>query len=276
MFSAGESYERFMGRWSRAVAQLLVPFAGLRDGEAVLDVGCGTGALTDAIAASAPTSRIAAIDRSEPFIAAARATHFDPRLRFEIGDAQQLPFENASFDRTLSLFILNFVPDPDTAMHEMMRVTRPTGTVTCGVWDYSDGMQMLCRFWEEAVALDPAAVSRDERQMPLCRTGELASLFRRHDFAEIDEAALAIQMRFSSFDDYWSPFLENQGPAGVYVSQLDEAARERLRLRLRRRFLADGVERPFELSARAWAVRGRLRAANERRAESADRRERQP
>jgi SAM-dependent methyltransferase len=262
MFSAGESYERFMGRWSRAVAQLLVPFAGLRDGEAVLDVGCGTGALTDAIAASAATSRIAAIDRSEPFIAAARATHFDPRLRFEIGDAQQLPFEEASFDRTLSLFILNFVADPDTAIREMMRVTRPGGTVTCAVWDYSEGMQMLCRFWEDAVALDPAAVPRDERRMPLCRRGELTSLFRRHDFAEIDEAALTIQMRFSSFDDYWSPFLENQGPAGVYVSQLDEAARERLRLRLRRRALADGADRPFELSARAWAVRGRLRAAN--------------
>ena len=262
MFSAGESYERFMGRWSRAVAQLLVPFAGIRDGEAVLDVGCGTGALTDAIATCAPSSVIVAIDRSEAFIAAARATHSDPRVRFEIGDAQQLPFDGASFDRTLSLFILNFVPDSDTAMREMMRVTRPGGSVTCAVWDYSEGMRMLRTFWEDAVALDPAAVPRDERRMPLCRRGELASLFHRQHFAEIDEAALTIQMRFSSFDDYWCPFLENQGPAGVYVSQLDEAARERLRLRLRRRFLADGGDRPFEISARAWAVRGRLRAAN--------------
>jgi len=98
--------------------------------------------------------------------------------------------------------------------------------------------------------------------MPLCRGGELASLFRAHSFAEVNEVPLTIQMRFSSFDDYWSPFLENQGPAGVYVSGLDEAARERLRLHLRRRFLADGGDRPFELSARAWAVRGRLRAAN--------------
>ena len=257
MFFANESYERFMGRWSRAVARLLVPFAGVRDGEAVLDVGCGTGALTDAIATSAPTSRIVAIDRSEPFIAAARATHSDPRICFEIGDAQQLQFDDASFDRTLSLFILNFVPDAARAVREMLRVTRPGGTVTCAGWDYSDGMQMLRTFWEDAVALDPAAASHDERRMPLCRRGELASLFRAHAFAAVDEAPLTIRMPFASFDDYWSPFLEMQGPAGVYAGSLDAGSRERLRLRLRQHLLGEGADRPFVLDARAWAVRGR-------------------
>jgi SAM-dependent methyltransferase len=265
MFSAAQSYERFMGRWSREVARLLVPFAQVRDGDTVLDIGCGTGALTKAIAAAAPTSRIIGVDRSPPFIASARSTHAEPRFSFELADAQRLPFGDACVDRTLSLFILNFVPDPVKALREMIRVTRAEGTVTCAVWDYSDGMQMLSTFWEEAIALDPAGADRDERTMPLCGRGELDALWRTQQFAEVAEQTLTIPMRFESFDDYWLAFLEGQGPAGAYTTSLRDEPRERLRLCLRRRFLGDGADRPFVLEGRAWAVRGRLRPRGERR-----------
>src|SRR5438045_1919621 len=112
MFSAGEPYERFMGRWSRSLAPLLVRFAGVRDGDTVLDVGSGTGALTAAIVAAAPSSAVAGIDPAAAYVASARARLPGDLIRFEVGDAQELPFDDASFDRTLSLLMLNFRPDP--------------------------------------------------------------------------------------------------------------------------------------------------------------------
>lgn len=256
LFSEGDAYERFMGRWSREIAPFFVTFAGIRDGDTVLDVGSGTGALTMAVAAAAPSSRIVGIDPAAPYVAFARARHPEDRVRFEVGDAQQLRFADGSFDRTLSLLVLNFIPDRSRALDEMIRVTRSGGAVASAVWDYTDGMEMLRVFWDEAVSLDPAAEARDERHMPLSRKGELGSFWREHRLRAVSEEALTIQTRFSSFDDYWHPFVEKQGPAGNYVAGLSATAREELRARLRKRLLGDGPDRPILLHARAWAVRG--------------------
>ena len=256
MFSAGDAYKHFMGRWSRALAPLLVKFAGVRDGDAVIDVGSGTGALTAAVVAVAPSSRVIGIDPAATYVAFAQARHPVDRVRFEVGDAQQLRFLNASFDRTLSILVLNFVPDPAKALDEMIRVTQPGGTVAAAVWDYGQGMEMLRVFWDEAIALTPAIDARDERHMPLSRKGELAALWREHGLQDVVEEPLTIQTRFVSFDDYWSPFLEKQGPAGEYVAALSTSERDQLRLRLRRRLLGDGPDRPITLDARAWGVRG--------------------
>jgi SAM-dependent methyltransferase len=256
MFSAGDGYERFMGRWSRDLAPLLVKFAGVRDGDAVLDVGSGTGALTAAVVAIAPASRIVGIDPTASYVAFAQTRHSGDHVRFEVGDAQQLRFADASFNRTLSLLVFNFIPDRSKALDEMIRVTRPGGIVASAVWDYGEGMEMLRVFWDEAVALSPAADARDERHMPLSRKGELDALWRAHRLRDVSEEALTIRTRFSSFDDYWLPFLERQGPAGDYVSTLTAGDREQLRMRLRKRLLGDGPDHPIVLSARAWAVRG--------------------
>ena len=256
MFSAGDRYERFMGRWSCELATLLVKFAGVRDGDAVLDVGAGTGALTAAVAAAAPSSYIVGIDPAAPCVAFARTRHRRDRVRFEVGDARHLPFPDESFDRTLSLLTLNFIPNPADALREMIRVTRPGCTVAAAVWDYGQGMQMLRVLWDEAIALNPAMDARDERHMPLCRKEELAALWRDQGLKDVWEEALAIQTRFVSFDDYWSPFLEEQGPAGAHVASFQAGERDVLRQRLRRRLLGDGPDRSFELPARAWAVRG--------------------
>jgi SAM-dependent methyltransferase len=259
MFSEGDAYERFMGRWSRELAPLLVTFAGVRDGDAVLDVGSGTGALTHAVAAAAPSSRIIGIDPAASYVAFARTRHPADRIRFEVGDARQLRFADGSFDRTLSLLVLNFIPGPATALNEMVRVTRPGGTISAAVWDYGRGMEMLRVFWDEAVALNPGADARDERHMPLSRKGELAALWRGGRLADVAETALTIPMRFSSFDDYWTPFLDKQGPAGAYVASLPAGEREQLRLRLRKRLNGDQPGHPIVLDGRAWAVRGTVR-----------------
>jgi SAM-dependent methyltransferase len=257
VFSAGEPYEAFMGRWSRGLASLFVRFAGVRDGDAVLDVGSGTGALAAAIAGAAPASTIVGVDPSEAYVASAQAGLTGDRVRFEVGDARRLRFDDATFDRTVSALMLNFVPRPETAVREMRRVTRPGGTTAAAVWDYGDGMEMLRVFWDEAVSLDPAAEPRDERHMPLCRRGELAALWRAQGLADVVEEPLTVAMPFASFDDYWQPFLKKQGPAGAYVASLAADACEQLRQRLRKRLIGEGGDRPVTLSGRAWAVRGK-------------------
>ena len=255
MFSLGEAYDVFMGRWSSELASHLVQFAGVIDGDDVLDVGSGTGSLAAAVSTVAPSSRIVGIDRSEPYVAVARARHHSHRMRFAVGDAQRLPFDEGNFDRTLSLLILNFVPDPEKALTEMIRVTRPGGTVAAAVWDYGEGMEMLRVFWDEAIALDPRAEENDERHMRLSRAGELAALWREH-LQNVADTALTMETQFSSFADYWSPFLLQQGPAGAHVATLSPDDREQLELRLRQRLLGSRAEGPITLRARAWAVRG--------------------
>ena len=259
IFSAAQAYERFMGRWSRGLAPLLVRFAGVRDGDTMLDVGSGTGSLAAAIARIAPSSRIVGIDPSAPYVALAQSQQGSALIEFEAGDAQQMRFDNAAFDRTLSLLVVNFIPDARKALGEMKRVTKPGGTVAAAVWDYGDGMEMLRVFWDEAVALTPAAAAKDERNMPFCRRGELAALWREQGLQDVVEEGLTVETRFASFDDFWMPFLEGQGPAGAYVASLSGVDREALRLRLRRRLLGAGPDKAIIMHARAWAVRGAIR-----------------
>ena len=95
MFSESDGYERFMGRWSRRLAPLFVDFAGVEAGNDVLDVGCGTGALTFA-AAAVPAVRAVGVDPSSEFVRAAQQAGDGDRVRFQVGDASALPFPDAA------------------------------------------------------------------------------------------------------------------------------------------------------------------------------------
>jgi SAM-dependent methyltransferase len=256
VFSEAHAYERFMGRWSRSLATHVVRFAGVRDGDAVLDVGSGTGALAAAVVAAAPSSRIVGIDPAAPYVRLAQRQHGSALVSFEVGDAQQMRFARASFDRTLSLLVVNFIPDARKALGEMVRVTKPKGTVAAAVWDYGEGMEMLRVFWDEAIALHPDQQAKDERNMPFCKRGELAALWRALGLQDVVEEGLTIETRFASFDDFWTPFLAKQGPAGAYVASLSDSDRDALRVRLNKRLLGDGPDRPLAMHARAWTVRG--------------------
>jgi SAM-dependent methyltransferase len=179
-------------------------------------------------------------------------------VHFEVGDAQALRFEAGAFDSTLAQLVMNFIPDHEKAAREMRRVTRPGGVVSACVWGYDDGMEMLQYFWDEVVALDPAVASKDERTMKLSRRGQLADLWRSAGLVRVEEAPLEIELPFTSFDDYWRPFLAGVGPAGAYVASLSEAERQKVAARLRSRLLGDRPDGPITLKARAWCARGEV------------------
>jgi ubiquinone/menaquinone biosynthesis C-methylase UbiE len=257
MFADAEAYERFMGRWSRLVAPQLVEFAALPEGGRFLDVGSGTGSLAFAIGERYPQAHILGIDPSKEYVAYASSKNpFSDRAKFEIGDAQRLSFGDSSFDAAVSLLVFNFIPDPGRALSEVRRVTKPGGSVSAAVWDYGAGMRMLRVFWDAVVAIDPAAEKLDEKRMPLCRAGELSELWRQGGLETVLERAIDIHMRFASFADYWEPFLLGQGPAGAYTHGLLARQLTALRGEIKRRLGISAEDRPIELPARVWAVRG--------------------
>jgi SAM-dependent methyltransferase len=252
---AADAYDRYIGRYAPELAAALISAAGVQPGQRALDVGCGPGALTAALAELLGAERVAAVDPSEPFAEACAARVEGARV--ELAAAEALPFGDGSYDAVLSQLVVNFMSDAPAGVREMRRVTRPGGTVAAAVWDYAGEMTLLRRFWDAAVALDPAAASLDEgRQMPYCQPDELSRLWRDAGLREVAGSALTVAAGYDGFDDLWQPLESGVGPAGAYVAALPQERRERLREELRARL--DVGEGPFRLTARAWCVVGRV------------------
>jgi SAM-dependent methyltransferase len=253
-WSLGDNYEHYIGRWSRLVARQFVTWLALPPARHWLDVGCGTGALMQAILTDCAPASVLGIDPSAGFIALAGGQLNDARASFQSGAAQALPI--ASVDAVVSGLVLNFTPDPAQSLAEMARVARPGGMVAAYVWDYAEGMQMLRLFWDAASALDRGALALDEgRRFPICRSEALRALWRECGLAQIECRDIDVPTVFSSFDDFWSPFLGGQGPAPTYCGTLAEDARAALRDRLRA-MLPVAADGRIALTARALAVRG--------------------
>ena len=255
-FADGEAYEHYVGRWSRPVGQLFLDWLSLPPGLSWVDVGCGTGALTGTVLDCADPSRVIGIEPAEGFLGLARTKVEDSRAEFRLGDAQALPLDAREADVVVSGLVLNFVPDKQRALGEMCRIVKPGGTVASYVWDYAGEMQLMRYFWTAVTDLFPEGAEHDEgKQFPVCKPEPLMDLFRTADLNAIETSALDAPTVFSDFDDYWSPFLRGQGPAGTYCVSLSETDRVRLRRRLEEvlPFNADGT---IGLIARAWAVRG--------------------
>jgi ubiquinone/menaquinone biosynthesis C-methylase UbiE len=247
---SGDSYDRFMGRYSSELAPRFVAFAGIVPGMRALDVGCGSGLLTSALADRLGAESVAAADPSEPLLAAcaARVRGADVRP----APADELPWPDASFDAVLSQLVLNFVPDADAAVADMRRVVAAGGTVASCTWDYAGGMRMLRTFWDAAAEVDPQAP--DEQHMRYRSEEELAALWERGALKDVVTAPLEVEVAYGSFDGYWEPFTLGVGPAGAYCASLDPEKRQALRERC---FIRLGSPAgPFSLTARAFAVRG--------------------
>jgi SAM-dependent methyltransferase len=256
VWARGDSYEPYVGRWSRLVAQEFIPWLVVSEDSQWLDIGCGTGALCQTILDLANPQNVKGIDRSEGYIEYVRSRVSDPRAAFETGDAQTLPVESEIYDAVVSVLVLNFVPGPSQMIAEMARAVHRGGVIALYVWDYAGKMQMMRHFWNAALALDPAARDLDEgRRFPVCNPDSLAELFQNTGLSEVEVRPIDISTDFKDFDDYWSPFLGGQAPAPRYAMSLSEERRAELRERIHNSlpFALDGS---IPLVARAWAVRG--------------------
>ena len=256
VWASGDGYESYVGRWSRLVARAFLHWLGVRPGARWLDVGCGTGALSQVVLDVAAPAEVQAVDRSPAFVQFAHHRMRDARVSFSVADAQSLPHATSSVDAVVSALVLNFVPRPAAAVGEMRRVTRAGGVVAVYVWDYADQMQLMRYFWDAAMALDSGAVALDEaRRFPICERGALVALFRDAGLERIESRAIDVPTRFRDFDDYWRPFLSGQGPGPGYAMSLSEERRAALRERVRGALPIAG-DGSIDLIARAWAVRG--------------------
>lgn len=243
--TSGATYDAFMGRYSRPLAEVFVDTVGVSSGTA-LDVGCGPGALTGVLVQRLGASAVAACDPSPPFVAECAARH--PGVDVRAGRAEALPFDDASFDAALAQLVLHFVSDPPAAARELRRVVRPGGVVGACVWDFAGGMEMLRRFWDAALALDPAAPD-EARALRFGGPGEIADLLDEAGLVDVVESTLEVSSTYAGFDELWSGFLAGIGPAGTYCTSLPEDRRGALREELYRRLASPtGV---FTLSAAA-------------------------
>lgn len=255
-WSSGDAYEPYVGRWSRRVAAEFVDWLDVAKEARWLDVGCGTGALTETILERAAPRQVDGVEPSEEFLGFARSRLDDRRIELRQGDAHALPFESGTFDAAVSGLVLNFVAEPEKAIFEMKRAVRPGGIVAVYVWDYAGEMQLMRHFWDAAAALDSAAHDLDEgRRFPICRPEALRALFAGADFGDVEDRAIDVPTVFRDFDDYWSPFLGGQGPAPGYCVSLPESKREALREKLSAT-LPTSPDGSIHLMARAHAIRG--------------------
>jgi SAM-dependent methyltransferase len=245
---AADSYDRFMGRYSRLLSPQLADLAGVRVGQRVLDVGCGPGALTAELVARVGPDAVAAVDPSEPFVAAVRARH--PGVNVQRALAEALPFPDGAFDASLAQLVVHFMSDPVAGLAEMARVTRPGGVVAASVWDHGGRQGPLRVFWQAAREFDPGV--DDESELAGTREGHLAELFAAAGLREIEDAVLRVDVEHETFEEWWEPFTRGVGPAGAYVATLDAEGQNELRNRCRAKLPVE----PFKLTAVAWAVRG--------------------
>jgi ubiquinone/menaquinone biosynthesis C-methylase UbiE len=249
-----EHYDRFMGRYAPTLAVALCDATGVAAGMRVLDVGCGPGGLTHELVARTGAERVAAIDPAPQFAEACRERH--PGADVRVGPAEELPWEDGSFDATLAQLVIAFMRDPDRGVREMARVTRPGGVVAACMWDlHESGMTMLNTFWSAVREIVPDAGG--EHRRPGTARGDIAAHLERAGLQDVEDGDVGARAEYAGFDDFWNPFTFAVGPAGQFLRTLDPERQAAVREGCRRALPADG---PFALEARAWFARGTVPA----------------
>ncbi|MCB0528728.1 MAG: class I SAM-dependent methyltransferase [Saprospiraceae bacterium] len=257
-WNSGDPYEYFMGRWSRLMAPVFLNWINIPDNLSWLDVGCGTGALSEAIFQVNRPAYLCSVDPSPEFLEKAKAKK-SFTADFFTGNASSLPLPDHTFDIVVSGLALNFFPDPSAALSEMQRVLKKDGAIAAYVWDYAGRMDFLRLFWDAAGEIDMNASKLDEgNRFPICNADHLRKQFGQSGLTDIETTFLDINTVFRDFEDYWNPFLGGQGPAPGYLASLDDDLQERIKNRLHKKLQA-GPDGSIKLLARAIAVRGNYR-----------------
>lgn len=224
--STGDAYDGFMGRYSRPLAAVFADVAEVVPGQRVLDVGCGPGALTGELVSRVGATHVAAIDPSDPFVAACSSSF--PGADVRAGRAEAIPFEAAAFDSVLTQLVMHFVSEPDLVASELRRVVREGGLVAACVWDFEHGMEMLRCFWDAALDVDAGAPD-EAAVLRFGGRGEIAELFAAASLDDVHETTLQVSSTYGDFDELWSGFLAGIGPAGSYCVSLTDTQRAAVR-----------------------------------------------
>jgi SAM-dependent methyltransferase len=242
---AADAYDRFMGRYSAVLTPQMADFAGIGVGQRVVDVGCGPGALVAELVARG--AQVSAVDPSAQFVGAARERYPDVDVRQ--ATAEELPFEDSSFDAALAQLVVHFMADPVRGIAEMARVTRDGGVVAASVWDMVAGKAPISPFWRAARELDSGV--EGEARRAGAGEGQLSDLFAQAGLTAIEETALPVGVEHATFDEWWEPFKLGVGPAGEYYNELAPEKQRELEERVR-----EQLGEPVALESRAWAARG--------------------
>ncbi|MEZ4669869.1 MAG: class I SAM-dependent methyltransferase [Anaerolineae bacterium] len=256
IFSNAKSYEDYVGRWSRLVARKFISWLDIAPERVWLDVGAGTGTLTQVILQSTSAAKIVGIDLSEDYTAYARQHVRDERVEFRVGDALSQNVDQADFDVAVAGLVLNFLSSPQEAVKSMVQALKAGGTAGAYVWDYSGQMEMMRHFWDAAIKVDPTAREMDAGQrFTICNPDNLRALFQSVGLEATEATAIDIETEFENFDDYWLPFLGAQGSVSKYLRGLSDETRIALREQLKLQ-LPTADDGRINLMARAWAVKG--------------------
>jgi ubiquinone/menaquinone biosynthesis C-methylase UbiE len=245
MFTADDAYDRFMGRYSMRLAPLFAEFAGVREGQRVLDVGAGTGALATELVRRG--AEVAAVDPSEAFVAALERRL--PGIEVHAAPAEELPWPDEHFDAALAQLVVTFMSNAPAGIAEMRRVVRRGGTVAACMWD-RQGMEMLAAINRAQDAVGSTAPTTEARTLYRSRE-EVESLFA-DGFDDVTTELLEVESGYTGFDEFWDALDGRIGPAGAWVASLDEEQRARAREELYRQL--DEPAGAFTLKARAWST----------------------
>ncbi|MGH1482251.1 MAG: class I SAM-dependent methyltransferase [Geminicoccales bacterium] len=258
----GSAYQRFIGRWTRRLADPLIAFAGpLLDGP-LLDVGTGTGSVVAALRVAESSKEITGIDVAEPYLAYARERADCDGATFVQQDAASLDLPDDHFAAAFSCIVMNFLKEPAKALSEMRRVVMPGGMIASAVWDFRGGLVYQRMLWDTVASIDPTAAATRDRifSATLGLPNGMVNLWQAEGLEDVTRESLTIRMDFSNFADYWEPLLGGQGPVGGYVASLDPDMQTRVREAISAAFLAGAPDGERSLTATAWAVKGRVPA----------------
>lgn len=253
-FDNGAAYERFMGLWSRSVGEAFLDWLAPPPGAHWLDIGCGNGAFTELLAARCAPGVLEGLDPSPEQLAFAAARPALKGARFHQGDAMALPLPAASVDQAVMPLVLFFVPEPARGVAEMVRVTRPGGSVSAYCWDMTgggfpyDGLKVAMREMGLTVMTPPSEEAS--------RLDVMQELWRGAGLADVETRVITVQRTFADFDDYWTTSLGGPSVSATLAPvSAEKVAGLQATMRARLPVAADGS---ITLSGRAHAVKGRV------------------
>lgn len=254
-FDDADAYEIFMGAWSRLAGDRFIDWLAPAPGGEWADVGCGNGAFTALLCERVAPRRVVGIDPSSAQVNHARQRLASAPADLQVGDAQALPWADASVDAAVMALVLFFVPDAPRAVAELARITRPGGLVAAYGWDMDGGgfphAALLAAL--EQIGFPAQALPSPEAS----RSDEMLRLWRAAGLVELRSTQIRIERSWPGFDAYWQTAARGPRVASAIKSLAPETL-EVLRAEVRRR-LAPAADGTLIVRAAANAVCGTRR-----------------